>query len=99
MKLTICTLNAELAEFKKMLVENQLLVSVGAQLSKIKSINKRPPLMAANRFYSMVQAVIPKASPEAIYLGCGLIVDGILESLGINDNKIISRIPNCIPIP
>ena len=39
----------------------------------------------------------PKSSPEAIYLGGGLVVGGLLESLGINDNKIISGIPNFIP--
>ena len=42
----------------------------------------------------MAQAVMPKASPEAISLGGGLIVGGILASLGINDNRIISGIPN-----
>ena len=42
---------------------------------------------------------MPKASLESIYLGGGLIVGGLLESLGINDNKIISGIPNCIPSP
>ena len=47
----------------------------------------------------MAQAVMPKASPEAISLGGGLIVGGILASLGINDNRIISGIPNIIPIP
>ena len=41
----------------------------------------------------------PKASPEAISLGGGLIVVGILESIGINDNMIISGIPNEIPSP
>ena len=43
--------------------------------------------------------MIKKALPEAIFLGDGLIVSGLLESLGINDNKIISEISNCIPIP
>ena len=47
----------------------------------------------------MAQAVIPKASPEAISLGGGLIVAGLLASLGINNNKIISGISNCIPSP
>ena len=42
----------------------------------------------------MDQAVIPKASPEAISLGVVLIVGGILASLGINNNKIISGIPS-----
>ena len=43
--------------------------------------------------------MIPKSSPEAICFGGGLIVGGILVSVGINDNKIISGIPNYIPIP
>ena len=42
----------------------------------------------------MAQAVMPKASLEAISFGGGLIVVGILASLGINDN-----IPNLIPSP
>ena len=42
---------------------------------------------------------MPKASPEAIYLGGGLIVGGLLVSLGINNNNIISGIPNYIPSP
>ena len=45
----------------------------------------------------MPQAVIPKALPESIFLGGVLIVGGLLESLGINNNKIIYGIPNCIP--
>ena len=77
-----------------MLADNQPLVSVGTQLSKLKPINKRPSSLAVDIFYSMAQAVIQKASPEAIYLGCGFIVGGILESLGINNNKIISGIPS-----
>ena len=44
--------------------------------------------MDLDRFYAMNQAVILKASPEAIYLGGGLIVGGILTSLGINVNNI-----------
>ena len=47
----------------------------------------------------MAQPVIPKLSPEAICLGGGSIVGGLLTSLCINDNKIISGIPNFIPIP
>ena len=43
--------------------------------------------------------MIPKSSPEAICFGGGLIVGGILVSVGINDNKIISGIPNYIPSP
>ena len=42
---------------------------------------------------------MPKASPEAICLGFGFIAGIILASLGINDNKIISGIPNYIPSP
>ena len=40
-----------------------------------------------------------KASPEAISLGGELILGGILESLSIKDNNIISRIPNGIISP
>ena len=40
MKLTICSLNAELADAKNMLADSQLLVSSGSQLSKLKSIRK-----------------------------------------------------------
>ena len=43
--------------------------------------------------------MITKASPEAICLGGGLTVCGLLESLGITNNKIISGIPNFIPSP
>ena len=98
MKSIICTLNADLAEANNILADNQPLVSLGTQLSKLKSINKQPSL-AADRFYAMAQAVMPKASPEAISIGCGLVVSGLLASLGINDDKIISGISNCIPIP
>ena len=77
-----------------MLEYNQPLVSLGPQLSKLKSINKRPPSLAANRFYAMAQAVMPKASPEEIYLGVELIVSGLLESIGINNIEIISGISN-----
>ena len=63
MKLAICALNAELAEAKDMLSDNQPLVSLGAQFSKLNSINKQPSSLAADRFYAMAQAVIPKASP------------------------------------
>ena len=45
----------------------------------------------------MSQEVMPKASPEAISLGGGLIVGGILESLDINYNMIISGTTNYIP--
>ena len=40
-----------------------------------------------------------KAYPEAISLGGRLILAGILASLGINNNRIISGIYNCIPVP
>ena len=40
---------------------------------------------------------MPKYLPEAMSIGGGLIVGGILASLGINDNKIISGILNIIP--
>ena len=68
-------------------------------MSKLKSTNKLPSSLAEDKFYSMAQSVIPKASPEEIYLGGGFIVGGILASLGINDNNITSGIPNYIPIP
>ena len=77
-----------------MLADNQPLVSLGTQLYRLKSINKLPPLLAAYRFYAMAQAVITKASPEAISIGGGLLVDGLLASIGINDNKIISGVSN-----
>ena len=47
----------------------------------------------------MAQAVIPKASLETISIRGGLIVGGILESLGIKNNKIVSGITNYIPSP
>ena len=53
MKSNICALDAEWAEAKNMLADNQPLVSAGAQLSKIKSINKRPSSLAADIFYAM----------------------------------------------
>ena len=68
-------------------------------MSRLKSINKQPPLLAADIFYAMSQAVMPKASTEKISIGGGLIVADILASLGINDNKIISGISNCITSP
>ena len=46
----------------------------------------------------MAQAVMSKASPVAISLGVGLIVGGLLEIIGINNNKVISGIPNRITI-
>ena len=101
MKLTICELNSGFTEAKKILADNQLLVSLGAQLSRLKSINKRQTSLAADIFYAMAQAVMLKSWPEAIYLRGGLIVAGILESIGINDKKIISGISNCTisPLP
>ena len=79
-----------------MLVYNHPLVSAGDQLSKLNSINKQISLLAADIFYAMDQAGLPKASPEAICLGVGLKVVGLLASIGINDNNIISGIPNFI---
>ena len=68
-------------------------------MSKLKLINKQLSLLAVDISYVTTQTVIPKASSEAISFGGGLIVGGILESLGINNNNIIFRIPNGIPIP
>ena len=82
-----------------MLADNQPLVSAGDQLSKLKSINKQPSSLSGGIFYAMAQAGIPKASLEGIFLGGGLIVGGLLESLCINYNKIISGIFNYIPSP
>ena len=64
---------------------------------KLKPINKRPTSLPMDRFYAMNQAVITKSSTKVIYLGGRLIVGGILASIGINDNNIISEIPNWIP--
>ena len=94
MELTIYALNAELEEVNKMSAENQPLVGLGAQLYKLKPINKQPSSLADNKFYAMAQTVLPKTSPEEISLGGGLLVGGILESIGINDNSIIYGIPN-----
>ena len=52
-----------------MLADNQPLVSLGALLSKLNSINKQPTSLAVDIFYAMDQAVMPKASPEAISFG------------------------------
>ena len=82
-----------------MLAENQPLVSLGDQLSKKNSINKRPSSLAVDRYYAMAQYVMPKSSLEAISLGGKFIVVGILASIGINDNTVISGIPTCIPSP
>ena len=65
---------------------NQSLVSAGAQLSKLNSINKQPSYLSEGRFNATSQSVIPKASSEEISLGGGLIVGVLLESLDINDN-------------
>ena len=51
-----------------MLEDNQPLVSLGAQLSKLKLINKQSPSLAGDIFYAVAQAVISKASLEAISL-------------------------------
>ena len=99
MKSTICALNAELEEAKDILAENQPLVSLGAQLSKIKEINKQPSSLDADILCDMAQVFPPEASPEAISLAGGLRVAGILEILGIKNNRIISGILNCIPSP
>ena len=77
-----------------MLAENQPLVSTEAHFYKLNPINKGPSFLDADIFYAVYQAVIPKSSPEAIYLGGGFIVCGLLASIGINDNKIIYGIPN-----
>ena len=82
-----------------MLADNHLLVSASAQLYKLNPINKQPSSLSMDRFYAMDQVVIPKSSPEEICLGGGLIVGGLLASLGINNNNIISGIPNYIPSP
>ena len=82
-----------------MLSENQTLLSVGSNFSKLKSINKQSSSLAVDVFYAISQAVMPKSSPEAICNGGVLMVGGLLESIGINDNKIISGIPNLIPSP
>ena len=88
MKSNICAFNSELEESKNMLVYNQPLVSLDDQLSRLNSINKRPPLLATDRFYAMAQAVMPKSSSEAISVRGVFIVSGFLASLGINDNKL-----------
>ena len=82
-----------------MLAENETLSGLGDQLSKLKSINKQPFLLAADGFYAMAQAVMPKFGLEAISVGGVLIVSGILERLGINNNNIIYGIQNLIPSP
>ena len=82
MKSTICALNSELAEAKKMLADNHMLVNLGAQFSKLMSINKQPPSLAADIFYAMAKAVMSKVSPESVSLGGGLIV-AVLVRLGI----------------
>ena len=99
MNQTLCALNSELSEAKKMLADNHPLVSLGAQLSKLKSINQGPTSLDADQFNAIYQSVMPKASPEAIYIGGGLILCGLLDSIGINDNNIISGILNGITSP
>ena len=87
MNQTLCALNSELSEAKKMLADNHPLVSLGAQLSKLKSINQGPTSLDADQFNAIYQSVMPKASPEAIYIGGGLILCGLLDSIGINDKS------------
>ena len=65
----------------------------------LKLINQRPTLLSADLFYVMSQAVMPKYSPEEISLRGVLKVGGLLVSIGVNDNKIISGITNGISIP
>ena len=72
-----------------MLAYNQELLNLGTQLSKLELINQRPTLLAADQFYDIYQAVIPKASPEAISIGVGWIVGGLLTILGVHDKNII----------
>ena len=81
-----------------MLADNHPLLHLGDRLYKLKFINQRPTSLSVDHFYAMYQSVIPKASPEAISLGGGFIAGGILDSLGINYNKIIYGIPNGITI-
>ena len=99
MNLTTCALNAYLEEDTKMLSENQTLLSVGSNFSKLKSINKQSSSLAVDVFYAISQAVMPKSSPEAIYIGFGLVVGGLLTIIGICNKNIIYRIPNGIPSP
>ena len=87
MKSIICALSTYLEESKKMLADNQPLFNVGSQLSKLKSIKKQPSLLAVDIFYAMAQAVIMKASPEAICFGGGLIEVGLLANLGIHSRR------------
>ena len=82
-----------------MLEDKHPLVCLCTQLSKLKFINQQPTALAANRFYSMAQEMMTKASLEAIYLGVVLILGGILVILGGNYNNNISGIPNEIPSP
>ena len=82
-----------------MLAYNHTLAQLGTQLSKLNSIIQQPTFISADIFHARSQAVMPKASPAAISLGGGLVVGGILDSIGINDNKILSWIPNDITSP
>ena len=92
--MTICALNTELEEAKGMLAYNHPLVSLGANLSRLNSIDKQLLSLAVERFHAMAQVVMPKSSPEAISLGGELIVAGLFVSICINNNKIISGIYN-----
>ena len=67
MKYFIYALNEELADAKKMLVDNQPLVSVGAQLSKLNSTKKQPSLLATDIFCDMDQAVMPNPTIGNLY--------------------------------
>ena len=97
MKLSIFGFRAELAESKKILSYNQTLFCLGAHLSKLNVINQQPTLIYVDQFYAMSRALISKASPEVISLGCGLMVGVPLKCNGINDNKIMYEILNGIP--
>ena len=56
-------------------------------------------MLAVYSFYAMSQAVMPKASTEAISIEVGLLVGVLLVIMFINYNKIISGIQNVIPSP
>ena len=72
---------------------------LGAQFYKLKLINQRLTSLAADLFYAISQAEMSKSLPEAIYFRCELILGGLLENLGINDNSVIYEIPNGIASP
>ena len=99
MKFAICSFIVELSDTKKLLLDNHPLVSLGAQLYRLKSFNQWPTSLTTDWFYAISQRVMSKASPDAISLWGVLILGGLLNSLGINYHKIISGIPNDIPSP